>query len=132
MAGIFEQMTESVKALVAAATDGADPDGIRIAYVALEDQWKAAEREARKTEVGSSERFETMAAIMFGEAFSPALEAAICGRDASQEVRRATEAGRWRGRAYEAHLRNDKPMVDIYFRLAEKVVDSHEPDREVD
>ena len=130
MAGIFQQTTNSIKELLGAASEGADPEGVRIAYGALRDQWRAAAREARKTQAGSIERFESHASLMGGEAYWPAIDALTNGRDATVELKMAREAAGWIARASQAFAQHDQAMVDRCFELAGMVVGTTRPDSE--
>src|SRR5438093_5658549 len=124
---IFQQMTDSVKTLIAAATRGHDPAGVRIAYTAARDQWRAAERESRRTDPGSIERFEGLAALIGGEAYWPAIDAITTGRDPGDELQMARQAAAWIARASEAFLERDHDLAQRYLGLAEKTVGSVRP-----
>jgi hypothetical protein len=122
MSGIFRQVADTLVDLTRAARTGADSDGIRVAHMALRDQWEAAAEDARKGGAGSVDRFETVAAALCVDAYRPALENIALGRDARRELETARDALRCLNRAREAFVAGDPTMVRRWFRLAEITV----------
>jgi hypothetical protein len=120
---IFEQTTSSLRDLTKAIEGNADVAAIRVAYVAVIDQCSTAVRLAKPTEIGSSERFEALAAATSAEAFAPTIEALTDGRDPQPALLIPKQTARWIGLALDAHVRGDQETVDQCFLLAAALVD---------
>ncbi len=122
MTGTFDQVTTGIRALMCAALEGADAQGVRVAFEALRDQWLAAERDSRDDDPESSRRFEDVAAMLCGEAFWPAIRAVSEQRDFSEELDRAAEVTRWILRAHGAFASGHKEGLSLCLRRAANVV----------
>ena len=120
--GSFDRVIDGIRALMRAALDGAEPEGIHSAYGALRDQWLAAERDSRSDDDGSLRRFEDTAAALCGEAFWPAILAVSEHRDPAVELDRAIEATTWILRAHGAFLEGHQGALRICLRRAAHVV----------
>jgi hypothetical protein len=120
--GTFDQVTAGVRALMGAAREGAEPEGVRAAFNALRDQLEAAERESRAADPDSPRHFEDVAALLCGDAFWPAILAVSEGRDPSDHLERAAEATRWLLRAQAAFVKGKRSAQAICLRRAATVV----------
>jgi hypothetical protein len=120
--GIFRQVADTLVDLTRAARTGAQPEAIRVAHMALRDQWEAAANDATEAGAGSVDRFETVAAALCVDAYRPALESLSLGRDATRELETARDALRCLIRARDAFVVGDPTMVRRWFRLAEITV----------
>jgi hypothetical protein len=126
--GILLQTTRSIRELIGLATEGAPPEQIRLAFVALEDQWTAAEREAHRTRAGSIDRFDARAAAVLGAAYRPVLKALCGGRLlASTDVDLAHRSAGWLNLAYEALLAGDHENVERCLGVASTFVGIQSP-----
>ncbi len=122
MYGTFDQMTSGISALMRAAMEGAEPEGVRVGFQALRDQCLAAERESRDDQAGSLRRFEDVVAMLCGEAFWPAILAVSEHRDPTSELDRATEVTRWILRAHSAFAWGHQGALALCLRHAAEVV----------
>jgi hypothetical protein len=122
MSGIFRQVADTLVDLTRAARTGADSESIRVAHMALRDQWEAAANDATEAGAGSVDRFETVAAALCVDAYRPALENIALGVDATRELEIARDALRCLNRARDAFVEGDPVMVRRWFRLAEITV----------
>ena len=120
--GTFDRVTDAIRVLMRAALEGAEAEGLRVAYGALRDQWSAAERDSRGDDLGSLRRFEDTAATLCGEAFWPAILAVSERRDPAIELDRAIEATTWILRAHGAFLEGHQGALKICLRRAAHVV----------
>lgn len=124
MRGTFQQVETSVRSLMDAAMDGAEAARLRVAVDALRDQWLAAERASRDDHLASLARFDVVAAMLYGEAFRPAILAVAEGQDATEELDRAIGVARWIGRAHHAFSAGSEPVLNLCLRRAERAVNS--------
>jgi len=119
MDGILLQTTRSIRALIGIATEGAPSEHVELAYSALRDQWRAAEREALLTPAGSIDRFDARAAAVLGAAYRPVIEVLCLGRTiASRDVELAQKCSGWLNLAYEALLSGDTDGVERCLAMA--------------
>jgi hypothetical protein len=120
MGGAFDRVASGVRELMGAAMEGAEPDSVRVAVDALRDQWLAAERETREDGTDSFRRFEVVVAMLYGEAYRPAIIAVSEGRKADDELDRASEVARWILRAHNAFTSGSEEVLNLCLRRAER------------
>jgi len=119
MDGILLQTTRSIRALIGIATEGAPAEQVELAYAALRDQWRAAEREALLTASGTLASFDARAAAVLGAAYRPVLEILCLGRTiASRDVELAQKCSGWLNLAYEALVSGDSEGVERCLGMA--------------
>ena len=95
MSGIFRQVADTLVDLTRAARTGADPDGIRVAHMALRDQWEAAAEDARKGGAGSVDRFETVAAATPAKASASSAETSRGSNSSNRFGQSTPRRSRW-------------------------------------
>lgn len=120
MGGAFDRVASGVRELMGVAMEGAQPDTVRVAVDALRDQWLAAERETRQDGTDSFRRFEVVVAMLYGEAYRPAIIAVSEGRKADEELDRASEVARWILRAHNAFTSGSEEVLNLCLRRAER------------
>jgi hypothetical protein len=120
MGGAFDRVATGVRELMGVAMEGAEPDTVRVAVDALRDQWLAAERQTRDDGTDSFRRFEVVVAMLYGEAYRPAIIAVSEGRKADEELDRASEVARWILRAHNAFTSGSEEVLNLCLRRAER------------
>ena len=132
MDGILLQTTRGIRALIGVATEGATCEEVGIGYMALRDQWAAAEREALRGTSDPLARFDARAAAVLGAAYRPVLEVLCSGRMLrSDDVEIAQRSSGWLNLAYEALQAGDHANVDRCLKMATAVVGGERDARDV-
>ncbi|HKE53338.1 MAG TPA: hypothetical protein VKC55_01040 [Actinomycetota bacterium] len=132
MDGILLQTTRGIRALIGVATEGATCEEVGIGYMALRDQWAAAEREALRGTSDPLARFDARAAAVLGAAYRPVLEVLCSGRMLrSYDVEIAQRSSGWLNLAYEALQAGDHANVDRCLKMATAVVGGERDARDV-